>query len=82
MSNNLNDIKVKVNYPQDEYWINEIETSIARWILNQQIQNIGEEDLKVVYPIWIRAKEIEINKGTSFKEAKKSAIKEFIDNKI
>ena len=29
MSNNLNDIKVKVNYPQDEYWINEIETSIA-----------------------------------------------------
>ena len=51
------DIKVKVNYPKESCWQEEIESVTARWILERQIELYGEEILSIVYPIWIKSKE-------------------------
>ncbi|CZR97304.1 hypothetical protein CDFC105_70314 [Clostridioides difficile] len=70
------DIKVRVNYPQQCYWEEEIETIKSKWILDQQLEMYGEENLLEVYPIWIRIKEIESDDIT-YEEAKKIAIEEY-----
>ena len=58
MAIKLEDIKVQVNYPKEVYWQEEIETVMARWILERQIEIYGEEILNMVYPLWIKSKEI------------------------
>lgn len=70
------DIKVIVNYPE-EYDLNEeIENIKAKWILDQQIETYGEDNISRIYPIWIKIKEIE-SKGISYEKAKKIAIMEY-----
>lgn len=61
------DIKVRVNYPKEICWQEEIETIKARWILERQIELYGEEILNMVYPLWIKSKEIKLNKIKSKK---------------
>ncbi|MEG2787541.1 MAG: hypothetical protein RR942_06935 [Romboutsia sp.] len=79
MSINSCDIKVEVNYPNQDYWSKEIESIKAKWILEQQIELYGEINLSISYPIWIRIKELE-SKGITYEEAKKTAIREYVDN--
>ena len=55
------DIKVQVNYPEDAYWQEEIETIKARWILERQIELYGEEILNIVYPVWVKMKEAKVS---------------------
>ena len=57
------DIRVKVKYPQESYWQEEIETTIAKWILDMQIELYGEVVLSEVYPLWIKSKE-KLSKNT------------------
>lgn len=71
------DIKVEVNYPEGYDWNEEIEGIKAKWILKQQIEQYGYVSLSIIYPIWIRIKEIE-SKGITYDEAKKIAIKEYL----
>lgn len=54
------DIKIKINYPEQCKWDEEIQSTIAKWILNQQIDRYGEEILKLAYPIWIEHKDMEL----------------------
>lgn len=51
------DIKVKINYPEQYERDEEIQSIISRWILEQQINRYGEENLKVAYDIWLTMKE-------------------------
>ena len=70
------DIKVIVNYPE-EYDLNEeIENIKAKWILDQQIETYGEDNISRIYPIWIKIKEIE-SIGIWYENAKKIAIMEY-----
>lgn len=55
-----NDIKVEVNYPEQYEWDEEIKSTISKWILNQQIDKYGEENLKMAYDIWLSMMEDEI----------------------
>ena len=50
------DIKVNVNYPEQYEWDEEIKSTIAKWILNQQIEKYGEENVREAYNIWINDK--------------------------
>lgn len=61
MAIKLEDIKVQVNYPKEVYWQEEIETVMARWILERQIEIYGEEILNIIYPIWIKMKETKVS---------------------
>ncbi|MBO3444951.1 hypothetical protein [Clostridium sp. CCUG 7971] len=72
------DIKVKVNYPEDSYWNDEIESIKAKWILDQQLELYGEENLVLAYQIWISIKEIE-DTGATYEQAKKIVFKRYID---
>ncbi|CEO32991.1 hypothetical protein [Paraclostridium sordellii] len=72
------EIKVEVVYPEDPYWIEEIERRKAKWILDRQREKYGDEVLSIAYPIWIRTKELE-ETGLSYEEAKEIAIKEYND---
>lgn len=47
------DIKVKINYPERCEWDEKIQSTIAKWILDQQINKYGEENLNMAYNIWI-----------------------------
>lgn len=73
------DIKIQINYPEEYYWDEEIESIKAKWILERQIEVYGEENLSILYPIWISIKEIE-SKGITYDEAKKIIIKEYFNN--
>lgn len=70
------DIKVQINYPEEYRCNEEIESIKAKWILNQQLELYGEENLLQVYPIWIRIKEIESDDIT-YEEARRIAIEEY-----
>ncbi|CEQ21537.1 Uncharacterised protein [[Clostridium] sordellii] len=72
------EIKVEVVYPEDPYWVEEIERRKAKWILDRQREKYGDEALSIAYPIWIRTKELE-ETGLSYEEAKEIAIKEYND---
>lgn len=72
------DIKVKINYPENSYYDENIVNKITEWILNQQIDVYGKENLLVAYPIWIRIKEIE-STGATYEEAKIIAIQEYMN---
>ncbi|MGL4913449.1 MAG: hypothetical protein ACRC3Y_13580 [Romboutsia sp.] len=61
MATKAEDIKVKVNYPEESSLQEEIGSIMAKWILNQQIELYGEENLKQVYPLWIKSKEATLN---------------------
>lgn len=69
------DIKVEINYPDDPYWLEEIERRKAQWIFDRQVEKYGKDALDVAYPIWIRTKELE-EEGMSYEDAKKQAIEE------
>lgn len=73
------EIKVEVVYPEDPYWLEEIERRKAQWIFDRQREKYGDEALSVGYPVWIRTKELE-DTGLSYEEAKKIAIKEYMDS--
>nr|WP_302416633.1 hypothetical protein [uncultured Romboutsia sp.] len=51
------DIKVTINYPEQLYFHEEIESIKARWIFERQMELYGEEILNIVYPLWIKSKE-------------------------
>lgn len=70
------DIKVIENYPEEYDLKEEIENIKAKWILEQQIEMYGEDNISIIYPIWIKIKEIE-SKGITYEEAKKLAIMEY-----
>ncbi|MRN24698.1 hypothetical protein EAI30_08725 [Romboutsia ilealis] len=70
------DIKVIVNYPEGYDLNEEIENIKAKWILDQQIETYGKDNISIIYPIWIKIKEIE-SKGIAYEKAKKIAIMEY-----
>lgn len=72
------EIKVEIVYPEDPYWIEEIERRKAKWIFDRQREKYGDENLSIAYPIWIRTKELEAT-GLSYEEAKEIAKKEYFD---
>lgn len=54
------DIKVIVNYPEELYLQEEIENLKSKWIFDRQIELYGEENLKIVYPLWIKLNETKL----------------------
>lgn len=72
------DLKVEVVWPDDPEAILEIEKRKAQWIFDIQRERYGDKALSIVYPIFIRTKELE-ESGLSYEEAKKIAIKEYRD---
>lgn len=72
------EIKVEIVYPEDPYWIEEIERRKAKWIFDRQREKYGDENLRIAYPIWIRTKELEAT-GLSYEEAREIAKKEYFD---
>lgn len=73
-----NDIKIKVNYPEDKCWNEEIENRIAKWIFERQLDQY--ENIYDIYPIWIEIKGKE-SSNITFEEAKKIVIREYELNK-
>ena len=54
------DIKVIVNYPEELYLQEEIENLKSKWIFDRQIELYGEENLNIVYPLWIKLNETKL----------------------
>lgn len=51
------DIKVEINYPEQYEKDEDIKSTISKWILEQQIDKYGEENLKMAYDIWLTMNE-------------------------
>ena len=75
------DITVKINYPEQYEWDEKIQSTIAKWILKQQIENYGSENLELAYDIWIRIKKMEIN-GSEYEHASKKILSEYANRNI
>ena len=56
------DITVNKNYPEQYEWDEKIQSTIAKWILDRQIENYGHENVRVSYKTWISCEEIESKK--------------------
>ena len=56
------DITVNINYPEQYEWDEKIQSTIAKWILDRQIENYGHENVRVSYKTWISCEEIESKK--------------------
>ena len=54
------DIKVIVNYPEELYLQEEIENLKSKWIFDRQTELYGEENLNIVYPLWIKLNETKL----------------------
>lgn len=60
MSISSSDITVKINYPEQCEWDEKIQSTIAKWILDRQIENYGYENIGIAYNVWIESKDIEL----------------------
>lgn len=81
MSISSSDITVKINYPEQCEWDEKIQSTIAKWILDRQIENYGYENLELGYDIWIYIKEIEM-KGLEYELAKKRILDKYTNRDI
>ena len=59
MSISSSDITVKINYPEQCEWDEKIQSTIAKWILDRQIDNYGYENIVIAYNIWVESNKIE-----------------------
>ncbi|WP_195251053.1 hypothetical protein [Romboutsia sp. 1001713B170207_170306_H8] len=76
MARKTMNLKVEVVWPEDPEAVLEIEKRKAQWIFDRQRERFGDEALSIVYPIFIRTKELE-ETGLGYEEAKQIAIKEY-----
>ena len=80
MARRKQEITVEVVWPKEPEAILEIERRKAQWVFERQRERYGDETLSIVYPIFIRAKELEAT-GLTFEEAKSIAINEYKESK-